>query len=94
MSDQAATLAKRLTEADERILILLAQVREVVAQNDLMRSRCANYAADLALARRDIDALAGVIKRTKGGEGEGDEPTPAEPSPAPAGGPPVAATTH
>lgn len=86
MSDPATDLAKRLDEANERILVLQAQVQEVVTQNDLMRARCTSYAADLALARRDITVLSAVIGRLRMGR-EGDEPAPAEPSPAPS-------TTH
>lgn len=83
----AADLAQRLDKANERIIVLLAQVEEIVAQNDLLRARCASHAAALALARRDAGLLASQIERLQKG-GEGDEPAPAEPSPAPA------TTTH
>lgn len=94
MSDPvAADLAQRLNEANERIVILLAQVQEVVGQNDFLRSRCAAHAADLALARRDVTALSSAILRLRKGD-DGADPAPADPSPAPSGAPPAAAAVH
>lgn len=93
MSDPAADLAQRLDTANERIIVLHAQVDEMVAQNDILRARCGSHAAELALARCHVRLLASEIERLRG-RGGGAEPAPAEPSPAPAGAPPAAAAVH